>query len=422
MRAIAVCVALAACGDNRLVAFDATVVDAGATCSVTPGTNVNVRRVAYGCTAPGAPAPPACLDGVVTLVTYAPNDPRLFALELNGRIRILDQHVLAPEPFIDLSEEAGGPVTSEGIDERGLLGLAFHPQYATNREFFVFYTAKNPDTMDDEHPYLDVLARYTARADDPSRADPASGVVVLSILDPFSNHNGGMIEFGPDGYLYIGTGDGGGNQIGMHGQANAQDTRSLLGKMLRIDVDNRTTGQYGIPAGNPFADGVAGEPEILMLGLRNPWRWSFDRETGDLWIGDVGQGEIEELTVLRAGEQAGKDLGWSNFEGTTCYREPCEAGTVAPQDEHTHGDGWLSIIGGQVYRGTCYPDIVGTYFYTDYAKKKLVKATLAANGSLDIVDLPVTIPGPPASLHEDARGELYVTDTSGNIYHLEAGP
>ena len=361
--------------------------------------------------------------GGAMLVTSPPADPRLFVIEQRGAIRIFKDQVLLPDPFLDLSPDASGPVIAGG--ENGLLGLAFHPHYASNGQFFVYYTARNPG--DPANPQRDVVARCSVSATNPDRADRASCVDVLSIPDFAGNHNGGMIEFGKDGYLYIGTGDGGGggdpqrNGRAINDGDPMPNTHALLGKILRIDIDTRTAGEYGIPADNPFAGG-GGRPEIWVIGLRNPWRWSFDRATGDLWIGDVGQDQIEELTVLRAGEQAGKDLGWSNFEGKRCHRAPCDPGTIEPQDTRTHGDGWLSIIGGQVYRGTCYPDLVGTYFYTDYNQKQLVKATLAANGTLAIVDLPVTIGGQPASLHEDARGELYITDTSGNIYQLEAKP
>ncbi|HEY5938024.1 MAG TPA: PQQ-dependent sugar dehydrogenase [Kofleriaceae bacterium] len=357
------------------------------------------------------------------LVTAPRDDLRLFVIEQRGAIRIFKDQVLLPDPFLDLSPDAGGPVIAGG--ENGLLGLAFHPGYASNGQFFVYYTARN--TGDPDNPQRNVVARCQVSATNPDRADSASCTDVLSIPDFAGNHNGGMIEFGRDGYLYIGTGDGGGGGDPMHNGRALNDgdpmpnTKALLGKILRIDIDSRGAGEYDIPADNPFAAG-GGKPEIFVIGLRNPWRWSFDRETGDLWIGDVGQGAIEELTVLRAGEQAGKDLGWSTYEGSICYREPCGAGTIAPQDERTHNDGWLSIIGGQVYRGTCYPDLTGTYFYTDYNKGQLVTATLAGNGSLAITDLSLTIPAPPASLHEDGRGELYVTDTAGNVYHLEAGP
>jgi glucose/arabinose dehydrogenase len=263
---------------------------------------------------------------------------------------------------------------------------------------------------------------------DPNRADAASCVDVLSILDFAGNHNGGMIEFGKDGYLYIGTGDGGG---GGDPQRTAQNTTNLLGKMLRIDVDNKDPGkEYAVPGDNPFGN------EVFMLGLRNPWRWSFDTATGDMWIGDVGQGVIEEVDVLLAGQQKGKNLGWSVFEGTSCCMtqgDKCtQSGTqaacnlpdmVMPKDQRTHGQGWLAIIGGQVYRGSCYPDMVGWYFYSDNNKGGLAKARLVGD-AFEKMDLTGTFPNNPASIHADSRGELFITTSSspGRIYHIEAGP
>ena len=408
----------AACGDNRTIGEDAAPVDARVECTPVRGTRADIRFVAYGCDHPLSPPRPGCMDGVVTLVTSPPGDRRLFALELEGRIRVIADGQVIAEPFLDLSDDLGGPVVAD--NELGLLGLAFHPAYATNRQFFVFYTADNPDPTDPMHPFVDVLERYTASATDPLRADPASGVVVLSIPDPFGNHNGGMIEFGNDGLLYIGTGDGGGAG---DPQGNAQDPTALLGKMLRIDVDTRDPGrEYAIPAGNPFAAG-GGAPEVFMLGLRNPWRWSFDRATGDMWIGDVGQGEIEELDVLTPSEQPGANLGWHMYEGNNCYTPPCDAtGMTFPLDSRTHLDGWWSIIGGQVYRGSCYPDLVGTYFYTDCFYGHMAAARLRGDGTLDVMDLPGDFIGGPASLHADSRGELYETDINGNIFQLVAGP
>jgi hypothetical protein len=232
----------------------------------------------------------AKVNGSATLVTAPRNDLRLFVLEQRGAIRIVDNNVVLPEPFLDLSADTDGPVICCG--ENGLLGLAFHPQYATNGTFFVTYTARN--TGDPANPQRDVLARCQVSAD-PNKADRSSCVEVLSIPDFAANHNGGMIEFGPDGYLYWNTGDGGG---GGDPQKNGQaledgnplpNTHALLAKMLRLDVDVKTAGlEYGIPGDNPFASG-GGKPEIFMIGLRNAWRWTFDRNTGDMWIADVGQ-------------------------------------------------------------------------------------------------------------------------------------
>ncbi|HEU0029335.1 MAG TPA: PQQ-dependent sugar dehydrogenase [Kofleriaceae bacterium] len=362
--------------------------------------------------------------GAALLVTSPPDDRRLFVIEQRGTIRIFNEdEILLPDPFLDLSADAAGPVVAGG--ENGLLGLAFHPQYATNHQFFITYTTTNPG--DATNPQRDVLVRCTASADNPNRADASSCTDVLSIPDFASNHNGGMIEFGADGYLYWATGDGGGaGDPNQNGQAIVDgsplpNTHALLGKMLRLDVDNKTPGkEYGIPADNPFAAG-GGLPEIFIIGLRNAWRWSFDRATGDMWIADVGQATIEELTVLTPDQQKGANLGWSMYEGSLCFREPCGGGTILPQEERTHAEAWVSITGGQVYRGSCFPDLVGTYFYTDYGKGGLAKATFT-NGTLAVSDLDGTYPGHGASLHADARGELYETDTDGNVYHLEVAP
>ena len=303
--------------------------------------------------------------------------------------------------------------------------MAFHPDYANNGLLFVYYTTDNAN----------VVARYQVSAD-PNVADKASGTVVLSIPDFASNHNGGMIEVGPDGFLYIGTGDGGG---GGDPRNQGQDPSALLGKILRIDVDAPSGGrQYGIPPGNPFAQG-GGAPEVYMLGLRTPWRFSLEPLNGDLWIGDVGQDEIEELHYVPAATQAGANLGWKMYEGERCFDGPCNpADKLMPQFQKTHAEGWCSIIGGAVYRGSCYPDLVGTYFFTDYCAHELHSATVQsgtpvfARPEVNHTNGPNQVPGfpvVPASLSADSRGELYLTTTSccgtdllGGIYHLEASP
>jgi len=366
------------------------------------------------------------------LVTAPTGDPRLFVIGRNGKIRIIDNEVLRPDAFIDLSDDSGGPVLGGG--EQGLLGLAFHPQYHINKLFFVYYTRR--ETGDATYPFRDVVARCQTSDADPNVADRATCVEVLSIPDFASNHNGGMIEFGSDGFLYIGTGDGGNaNDPDGNGQTLTDGTPNprsiaLLGKLLRIDVDNKFPGkEYGIPTDNPFAAG-GGAPEIYAIGLRNPWRWSFDAMTGDLWIGDVGQGAIEEIDVVKAGEIAGKNFGWDMFEGNTCFagrtpNVPCDtAGKTFPVDEKVHGnpDNWTAVIGGQVYRGTCYPDIVGTYFYSDNGHGGLFTGLLQGDGSIAKTQLPGPFPGGPASIHADARGELYLTTTGGGVFHIEAGP
>jgi glucose/arabinose dehydrogenase len=366
------------------------------------GSRVTLRRIMPN--VPGAP-----------LLAVSPkNDPRLFIVERSGLIYVYENEVRRATPFLDVSSSiaAGG--------EQGLLGLAFHPSYGCNGEFFIYYTTNTAN----------IVSRCTVSAADSNVANPAC-TPILSIPDSRSNHNGGMMEFGPDGYLYIGTGDGGGggdpdrNGQSLTNGSPQANSIALLGKILRIDVNTKAPGkEYGIPATNPFA-ASGGAPEIFVIGLRNPWRWSFDKSTGDLWIGDVGQTLIEELDVLRPGQQAGKNLGWSMYEGNSCFRAPCSmTGMTFPVDTRTHADGWVSIIAGETYRGTCYPDLAGWHFYTDYqsAAAGLKKARLMANDALEIVDVPVTLPDGVVSIHADARGEIYLTTEAGGLYHLEAAP
>jgi glucose/arabinose dehydrogenase len=349
------------------------------------------------------------VPGAAMLATSPPGDARLFVVDRDGTIRIFDQETLQPDAFLDVSNDiaAGG--------EQGLLGLAFHPQYATNGLFYIFYTTNNAN----------VVARCTVSTN-PGRSDGC--MPILSIPDFAGNHNGGMIEFGRDGLLYIATGDGGG---GGDPQRTAQNTQNLLGKILRIDVDNKDAGkEYRVPADNPFGN------EVWMYGLRNPWRFSFDTN-GDIWIGDVGQGVTEELDVLTPSEQKGANLGWSVYEGTACcmtqgdrcrqtgQQAACNpAGIVMPKDSRTQAAGWRAIVGGQVYRGVCYPDMVGWHFYTDNSRGGLARAKLESNGTLTTEDVSGNFPASPASIHADSRGELYLTtsQTPGRIYHLEAGP
>ena len=448
MRHVALAMLMAACGGggDKPVDGQPGVQDApGSTtdapplpaCTPVNGTNVKVRKVTQ------------ITGSSALLVTAPPNDGRLFVVTQDGRIMIVENEQVKPTPFLDLSDTNLTSDVPQG--ERGLLGLAFSPNYATDRAFYVFYT-----TITNQRVGNNIVARYHASATDPYKADP-TGEIILSIPDFATNHNGGMIQFGKDGYLYIGTGDGGDagdpcrNSQAIDRTASTCTTvptrcmqlgrttcEPLLGKILRIDV--HTSGgvkNYGIPSDNPYAAG-GGEPEIYVRGLRNPWRWSFDRMTGDLWIADVGQGLYEELDVLKAGDMAGKNLGWSMWEGlgtsTTsdphCYGNyTCDLTNMTmPQVERTHQQGWLAIIGGEVYRGSCYPDLVGKYFFSDNTKHGLSTAVLNSDGSVTATDLPGTWPAGPASIHGDARGELYLTTASGSagsngiIYHIEAGP
>lgn len=417
--ALALAAAGSACGDDprrggpRDAADDdgpvGTDADAGAdaaagtepaACPVVRGAKVKLQRVTR-------------IPGSAVLVTSPPGDPRLFIVGQNGQIWIYDRGALRAEPFLDLSLEAGGPVFSGG--ERGLLGLAFHPDYAQNGAFFVYYTTDV--TTGGETAAYDVVARYRARPDDRFRADPQSGQVLLSIADPFPTHNGGMMEFGEDGLLYIGNGDGGDADDPFN---HAQDLSSLLGKLLRLDVDREAGGKrYAIPPGNPFGD------EIFLLGLRNPWRWSFD-VGGDLYLTDVGQRQREEIQIIPAGTGAGRNLGWKIFEGELCTSGdagPCDAtGMTFPQLTKNHGsDGFCSIIGGDVYRGRCYPDLAGRFFYSDYCAGGL-RSLRYEGGDVrdDKLELPRATPQAPSSIHAASDGELYLTTTLGIVYHLEA--
>jgi glucose/arabinose dehydrogenase len=382
-------------------------------CTPTSGSTVSVRQL-------------GSVSGVAILATSPPNDGRLFVIEQGGRIRIFQNDQLAATPFLDISSI----VTAGG--EQGLLGLAFHPSYACNGYFYVWYTKGSCTAAD---PCSDILARYHVSANDPNKADPNSAQIVLTVPDFATNHNGGMLNFGPDGFLYVGTGDGGGGgDPHRNGQAidrtaatcASTQCEPLLGKILRIDVDHPANSKaYGIPADNPYAGG-GGEPEIFMIGVRNPWRWSFDRMTGDMWIGDVGQDVDEELDVLKAGQQKGKNLGWSMYEANRDYgnytADP--TGMTFPQVVKNHtADGWHAIIGGEVYRGPCYPDLAGKYFYSDNTADTLSVATFdGTNVTTSDLPKPTGYPTGPASLHGDARGELYITDVNGGVYHIEAGP
>lgn len=337
------------------------------------GSNVSFRLVAE-------------TQGAAILVTSPPNDIRRFVVEQEGRIKLLEDTGLMPTPFLDISNDD----TFACCGERGLLGLAFHPQFATNHTFFIFYTTADAN----------ILARYKVSATNPDLADPASREILVSIPDFAGNHNGGMLDFGPDGKLYFGTGDGGGGGDPMH---NGQNTTAQLGKLLRLDVD--TAGAV---------------PEAYLIGMRNPWRFAFDRMTHDLWIGDVGQDEVEELDMIPASTKGPLNLGWNMYEGTKCYEPPCDAtDKTMPVFEETHANGWCSIIGGDVYRGGCYPDLVGTYFFTDYCKHQLYTAT--KTGSTVTVSPSIDAPPTPSSLHADARGELFLTTTTANGSDLRGG-
>ena len=330
---------------------------------------------------------------------------RLFVLEQTGRVQIvLDGERVGT--FLDLS----GRVSSiDGYSERGLLGLVFHPDYATNGRFFVDYTDRNGTT---------VVAEYAVSADDPDVADPASARELLRVEQPYPNHNGGMLAFGPDGYLYISLGDGG---SGGDPQGNAQNPWTLLGSILRIDVDTPPQGQaaYSIPINNPYSDNGLGLPELWAIGLRNVWRFSFDRATGDLYLADVGQDQWEEVDFQAAGFSGGANYGWNRYEGTHPYSGgEAPPRMVLPIAEYAHSEGGCSISGGYVYRGVDLPDLEAAYFFGDWCTGN-IWATYRDDSETWQTNLFMPTSGHMiTSFGEDEAGELYVVDYSGSLWRF----
>jgi len=329
-------------------------------------------------------------------------DGRLFIVEKEGAIRLVQDGRLLDEPFLDIRDRVNADSS-----ERGLLSVAFHPDYAQNGRFFVNYTNLAGNTA--------VSAFQVGSS--PNQADPGSESILLTIRQPYANHNGGQLQFGPDGYLYIGMGDGG---SGGDPQGNGQNPSTMLGALLRLDVDQAAdAAQYGIPADNPFVADAAKLPEIWATGLRNPWRFSFDRATGDLLIADVGQNQWEEVNFLPAGSPGGSNFGWNIMEGTHCYdRNTCnQTGLVLPVIDYRHEQGRCSITGGYVYRGSQFPTLGGVYFFGDYCSGEIWGMTAGENGRFSAQVL-YRSPSRIASFGEDAAGELYVVDISGGIYQI----
>ena len=338
-----------------------------------------------------------------TFVTHAGDGTgRLFVLERAGTIRIIVSGAILLTPFLDIRS-----IIRSAGQEQGLLGLAFHPRYRENGRFFVAYTASNGDNT---------LAEYRV-SQDAGRAAAASGKVLLAIPDFAPNHNGGMAAFGPDGYLYMSTGDGGGSG---DPQRNGQNLQTLLGKILRLDIDNGLP--YGIPPNNPYAGSENARKEIWAYGLRNPWRFSFDQSTGDLWIADVGQNAWEEINLQPASSRGGENYGWSSMEGRHCFRPStgCDtSGLVQPIAEYGRNMG-CSVSGGYVYRGREYPALTGSYFYADYCSGRIWSLRPRQSGvwqPIELLDSDVQI----SSFGEDEAGEVYVTGLSdGVLYRLTA--
>ena len=327
---------------------------------------------------------------------------RLFMVEKQGTIRVAHGATLSDRPFLDLR----GVVGARG-SEQGLLGLVFHPHFAENGYFYVNYTDSNGDS---------VVARYQVSGD-PDVADPATGAVIMFQPQPFPNHNAGNLIFGPDGYLWIAWGDGG---SGGDPRGNAQNGSTWLGKMLRIDVDGGFP--YVIPPDNPFVSSPDVLPEIWGFGLRNPWRYSFDRANGDLYIGDVGQGVWEEVDMVPAGTPGGVNFGWNRTEGNHCYNSrSCDLGAFWPAvAEYDHSRGDCAVVGGFVYRGSAFPSLVGTYVYADECTGRVWTLTRDEAGNWNASEqlkTGISLSG----FGEDQNGEMYVTGLNdGTLYRITA--
>jgi len=334
-------------------------------------------------------------------------DDRLFIVEREGLIKIINADgTILNTPFLDINNI----VTSTG-GEQGLLGLAFHPDYENNGYFYVNYINNSENT---------VVSRFSRDSSNPSLADVASEFILLTINQPYSNHNAGDLAFNSDGYLYIATGDGG---AGGDPQGNSQNTSNLLGNILRINVDTAAAPlNYSIPDDNPFVGSTTAREEIWAYGLRNPWKFSFDRLNGDIWIGDVGQSEIEEINKASATD-AGLNYGWRCYEGSTAFNNancPNASTLTFPVTEYAHSNGQFkcSVTGGYRYRGTTFSNFEGWYFYADYCSGEI--GSLVYNSTTDTWNSTLKdFSGNWSAFGEDVNGEIYVSDlSSGNIYRL----
>ena len=347
------------------------------------------------------------LDHPVHMAAPRLDPRRLFVVEQAGRIRLLKDEVLLAHAFLDIASKVSC------CQERGLLSVAFHPDFKANGRFFVYYTNSDGDL---------VIARYQVSAD-PDVADAMSGQILLRISHPtYGNHNGGQLAFGPDGYLYAGTGDGGG---GGDPFENAQNSTVLLGKLLRLDVNVETAPYYTAPPSNPFvAPGDPGRDEIWAFGVRNPWRFSFDRGTGDIYIGDVGQDTWEEVDVQPAASTGGENYGWDVFEGRHCF-EPDPAptcpnppdGFTMPVLEYTHNTA-CSITGGLVYRGRRISAIAGCYFFSDYCSGWIRSVRIANGAATDLTEWRLPKVPSVTSFGEDGEGEIYVLSQDGSVWRI----
>jgi glucose/arabinose dehydrogenase len=330
---------------------------------------------------------------------------RLFVVEQRGTIRMYHSGAIQPGYFLDIRSK----VSTGG--ERGLLGLAFHPDFETNRRFFVYYTRTDGDI---------VVSRFTANAAGTAASASTAEPLLLIEHSAQTNHNGGAMAFGPDGYLYIGVGDGGGS--GDPEGDSRSITRNFLGKILRIDVNGSgagTFGRYSNPPGNPYLGATRGLDPIWAYGLRNPWRISFDRATGALWIADVGQGRREEINRQSPTAKPGRDYGWNIMEGSTCYRpSACPlAGDTLPVSQYSHSSGNCSITGGYVYRGTRHPSLAGRYVFADFCSGRIWSIPSTGTGYAPSIGIDTTLN--ITSFGEQESGELYLVSRDGALYRIE---
>ncbi|MBX5469974.1 MAG: PQQ-dependent sugar dehydrogenase [Thermoleophilaceae bacterium] len=367
-----------------------------------PGTGTTATDTRSGGAVPAQRGVRLVRVGSFRAPVYATSPPgdstRLFVVEQAGRIRVIRRGRVLRRPFLDI----GSRVLAGG--ERGLLSMAFAPDYARSRLFYVYFTDRSGDIRIEEF-----------RAAGPDIASAASGRLVLSQdHSQFPNHNGGALAFGPDGLLYIGLGDGGSeNDPSNHGQ----DLGSLLGKILRIDPRPSGGRPYSIPASNPFRGRPGARPEIYAYGLRNPWRFSFDRRTGDLVIADVGQNLYEEIDFARRGRARGVNYGWRRFEGRHRFSDTPAPGAVPPVLEQTHADGWCAIVGGYVVRDRSLGSLYGRYLYGDNCKTGIRSVRLSSGRARGDRSMGLGVPA-LSSFGEDARGRVYVTSLAGGVYRL----
>jgi glucose/arabinose dehydrogenase len=377
---------------TRTLILTVIVLTASFSCSSQEKPTISLKKLATGFTSPVGMACPD--DGT----------GRIFIFEQSGKVIIYKNGTIVKTPFINISGRLDG--LNIAYSEKGLLGMAFHPNYKSNGRFFLYYSAPHSQKGFD---HKSVIAEFKVSNDNPDIAVDKP-VVIMEILQPESNHNGGMLEFGPDGYLYIGTGDGGGANDEHGTIGNSQDKSNLLGKILRVDIDSKKP--YAIPSNNPFLNQSGSKAEIYAYGLRNPWRFSFDRENGKLFCGDVGQNKFEEINIIKKGG----NYGWRIMEGYHCFNPPTncnKSGLELPIDEYGREKG-ISICGGYVYRGTEIPTLKGMYVFGDWSGK-LYLLRQKSSGAWERIE-----PGIDGTGSNELKGKLNSMgqDINGNIYLL----